>query len=122
MKRKSNGIKEKERRKGRGTAHTDKKEKEKRKKRMGAPAPFVHDFVLAITPFICISPHLFSEKPPPRGCRYCWPNHVKYCVYCRVFSPSSLCLVGLSHSIGLPLCPNSLLKRFRTYPFATRVF
>jgi hypothetical protein len=89
---------------------------------MGAPAPFVHDFVLAITPFICISPHLFSEKPSPCECRHCWPNHVKYYVYCRVFSPSSLCLVGLSHSIGLPSCPKSLLKRFRTYPFATRVF
>ena len=54
MKRKGNGIKEKEEEKGRGTADTDGKEKEKRKKRMGAPALFVHDFVLAITPFICI--------------------------------------------------------------------
>ena len=68
------------------------------------------------------SPHLSSEKPPPCGCRHCWLNHVKYCVYCRVFSPSSLCLIGLSHSIGLLSCPISLLKRFRTYPFATRVF
>jgi hypothetical protein len=42
MKRKSNGIKEKEMGKrggGGGTADTEKKEKEKRKKRMGAPAP-----------------------------------------------------------------------------------
>ena len=54
MKRKGNGIKEKEEEKGRGTADTDEKEKEKRKKRMGALALFVHDFVLAITPFICI--------------------------------------------------------------------
>jgi hypothetical protein len=54
MKRKGNGIKEKEGEKGRGTADTDGKEKEKRKKRMGALALFVHDFVLAIMPFICI--------------------------------------------------------------------
>ena len=137
----SNLIKERERGEGRGTANrhgknreekgvgrrtdmakTERKEKEKGKKRMGASGPLAHDFVLAFTPFICICYPFISEKPPPRGCRHCWPNHVKYCVYCRAFSPSNLCLIELSHPIGLPSCPNTLLKRFRTYPFATRVF
>ena len=103
-------------------AKIERKEKEEGKKRMGASGPLVHDFVLAIMPFICICFPFISEKPPPRGCRHCWPNHVKYCVYCRAFSSSNLCLIGLSHPIGLPSRPNSLLKRFRTYPFATRVF
>ena len=84
--------------------------------------PLVDDIVLAIMPFICTISPFISEKPPPRGCRHCWLNHVKYCVYCRVFSFSNLYLIGLSHSIGLLSCPISLLKRFRTYPFATRVF
>jgi hypothetical protein len=69
MKRKSNGIKEKERGKGRGTwgrhGKTERKEKEKGKKRMGASGPLVHDFVLAITPFICILFSFISEKPLP---------------------------------------------------------
>ena len=54
MKRKGNGIKDKEEEKGRGTADTDGKEKETRKKSMGAPALFVHEIVLAIRPFIYI--------------------------------------------------------------------
>jgi hypothetical protein len=62
-------IKEKERGEGRGTADrhgkTERKEKEKGKKRMGAPAPFVHHFVSAITPFMCISPHLLVKNPLP---------------------------------------------------------
>jgi hypothetical protein len=89
---------------------------------MGASGPLFHDFVWAITPFICICSPFISEKPPPRGCRHCWPNHVKYCVCYNAFSLSNLRLIGLSHPIGLPSCPNSLLKRFRTYPFATRAF
>jgi hypothetical protein len=114
--------KRKGRREGDGR-HTEKKKREREgKKRMGAPAPLCSSFCIGYYAiYVYFSPFI-SEKPPPRGCRHCWPNHVKYCVYCRVFSPSSLCLVGLSHSIGLPSCPNSLLKRFRTYPFATRVF
>ena len=110
---------------GRETQQTQRgkrKEKGKGKKRMGAYGPLVRDIVLAIMPFICTISPFISEKPSPRGCRHCWPNHVNYCVYCRVFSFSNLYLIGLSHSIGLLSCPISLLKRFRTYPFATRVF
>jgi hypothetical protein len=118
--------KRKRKRRREGEAGQTRENREKRegegKKRMGASGPLVHDFVLAITLFICILSPFISEKPPSRGCRHCWPNHVKYCVYCRHFSPSNLCLIGLSHPIGLPSCPNSLLKRFCTYPFATRVF
>jgi hypothetical protein len=55
MKRKSNGIKEKERGKGRGTADTGRRKKEERRE-WGLRPPFVHGYVLAITPFICISP------------------------------------------------------------------
>jgi hypothetical protein len=66
-------------------------EKGKRKKRGeeengGSRPPFVYHFVSAIMPFMCIVSPFISEKPPPRGCRHCWPNHVKYCVCCRVFS------------------------------------
>ena len=110
---------------GRETQQTQRgkrKEKGKGKKRMGAYGPLVRDIVLAIMPIICTISPFISEKPPPRGCRHCWANHVNYCVYCRVFSFSNLYLIGLSHSIGLLSCPISLLKRFRTYPFATRVF
>ena len=106
----------------RQTQRGKRKEKGKGKKRMGAYGPLVRDIVLAIMPFICTISPFISEKPSPRGCRHCWPNHVNYCVYCRVFSFSNLYLIGLSHSIGLLSCPISLLKRFRTYPFATRVF
>jgi hypothetical protein len=59
---------------------------------------------------VCISPHSFSEKPSPRGCRHCWSNYVKYYVHCCVFSPLSLCLVKLSHPIGPPSCRTSLLS------------
>ena len=61
--------------------------KKREKKREWGSGPLVHTFLLAIEPFVCISPHLFSEKPPPRGCRHCWPNHVKYCLDGCVFSP-----------------------------------
>uniref|UniRef100_A0A2N9IRB3 Major facilitator superfamily (MFS) profile domain-containing protein n=1 Tax=Fagus sylvatica TaxID=28930 RepID=A0A2N9IRB3_FAGSY len=57
----------------------------------------------------------------PASPRHCWPNHVKYCVCYNAFSLSNLRLIGLSHPIGLPSCPNSLLKWFRMYPFATRL-
>jgi hypothetical protein len=73
MKRKSNGIKEKEMGKrggGGDSRHREKREREEEEEN-GGSGPFVHDFVLAITPFICISLHLFSEKPTPRGCRHC---------------------------------------------------
>ena len=91
------------------------KKKKEKKKRMGL-WPLVHAFVKAIEPFVCISPHSFSEKPPPRGCRHCWPNHVKYCVHCCVFSPPSLCLVGLSHRIGPLSCRSSPLRGFVRNP------
>ncbi len=48
--------------------------------------------------------HLFSEKNPLRGCRRCWPNHVKYGVHYCVVSASSLCLVEIIHQIGSPSC------------------
>ena len=101
---------------------TERKEKEKGKKRMGASGPLVHDFVLAIMPFICIFSPFISKKPPPRGCRHCWPNHVKYCIYCRAFSPSNLCLIGLSHPIRLPSCPNSLLRGSVLIPLLPEFF
>ena len=115
--RESNLIKEKGGGEGRGTADRHGKHREEREKRRGRGrrewgllAPLVHDVVLAITPFICNFSPFISERPPPRGCRHCWPNHVKYCVYCRVFSLSNLCLIGLSHSIRLLSCPISLLR------------
>ena len=86
MKRESRGIKEEEREREREGRQTKGK-----KERMGL-GPFVYDFVLAMEPFVCISPHLFSEKPLSRGCRHCLPNHVKYCVICCVFFPSNLLL------------------------------
>ena len=46
-------------------AKIERKEKEEGKKRMGASGPLVHDFVLAITPFMCISPHLLVKNPLP---------------------------------------------------------
>ena len=86
------------------------REKE-RKRENGAQAPgscfCIGHWVICIYFF---SPHSISEKPSPRGYRHCWPNHVKYCVYCCVFSPSNLYLVGLSHPIG-PLSCQSLLLR-----------
>jgi hypothetical protein len=102
--------------------HGKHREKREGEEESGGFWPLFHDFVRAITPFVCICSPFISEKPPPRGCRHCWPNHVKYCVCYNAFSPSNLRLIGLSHPIGLPSCPNPLLKRFRTYPFATRAF
>ena len=59
---------------------------------------------------MCIAPYLFSEKPPPCGCRHCWSNHIKYCVYCCVFSSSNLCLIGLSHPFWPLSCRSTLLR------------
>ena len=86
MKRESRGIKEEEKERERGGRQT------KGKKEIMGLGPFVYDFVLAMEPFVCISPHLFSKKSLFRGCRYCWPNHVKYCVICCVFFLSNLLL------------------------------
>jgi hypothetical protein len=63
---------DKRKRKGRregGTAEQRRgrhREKEKRGRReWGLRPPFVHHFVLAITPFMCISPHLLVKNPLP---------------------------------------------------------
>ena len=38
---------------------------QREEKREWGSGPFVHTFIQAMQPFVCISPYLFSEKPTP---------------------------------------------------------